>query len=99
MSMHQTRTRTLLLTWGGLLCLTLLTSLLGLVDLGGLSLPVAVLIASTKAALIGLFFMEVLFDSKLVRVSAAVGIFWLLILITITLSDYLTRGWLLPSGK
>ena len=99
MTPRKPSTRTCLLTWGGLLALTLLTSLVGLIDLGPMTVVIAIVIATCKATLIGLFFMEALYDSKLIRVSAAAGILWLLFLMSLTATDYLSRGWLLPSGK
>ncbi len=99
MSHPKVSSRTYLLTWGGLLALTLLTSLLGLIDLGQFSVIVAVLIAAMKASLIAAFFMHALYDSKLVRVVIAGGVAWFLILVSLTLGDYITRGWLPFPGK
>jgi cytochrome c oxidase subunit 4 len=41
-----------------------------------------------------MFFMHVRYSTRLIPLVAACGIFWLLILLGITMSDYLTRGWL-----
>jgi cytochrome c oxidase subunit 4 len=84
--------RTYLLTFVGLLTLTLLTTLLGLVDMGPFNTVVALAIAVMKASLIAMFFMHTLNESPLVRVVMAGGIIWFLILISLTMSDYLTRG-------
>jgi cytochrome c oxidase subunit 4 len=84
--------RTYLLTFGGLLTLTLLTTLLGFVDMGPFNTVVALAIAVMKASLIAMFFMHALNESPLVRVVMAGGIIWFLILISLTISDYLTRG-------
>jgi hypothetical protein len=43
--------------------------------------------------------MHTLFDFKLVRVTIGVAVVWIGFLVSLTLGDYLTRGWLLPSGK
>ncbi len=93
MSEHRPTVKTYALTWGILLALTLLTSLIGLVDLGPFSLAVGVVIALIKASLIAIFFMHALYGSKLIRVVAAGGVAWFLILLGITLADYLTRNW------
>ena len=37
------------------------------------------------------------YGSQLTRVFVVAGIFWFLILIGLTLSDYLTRGWQTPA--
>jgi cytochrome c oxidase subunit IV len=84
--------RTYLLTFGGLLTLTLLTTFLGFVDMGPFNTVIALAIAAMKASLIAMFFMHALHESPLVRVVMAGGIIWFLILISLTMSDYLTRG-------
>lgn len=99
MSAPKVSARTYLFTWITLLGLTLLTSLLGTVNLGAMSLIVGLIIAATKGSLIASFFMHALYDSKLVRVVLAGGIIWLLVLVTLTIADYITRGWLPFPGK
>jgi cytochrome c oxidase subunit 4 len=54
---------------------------------------IALAIAVTKMSLIVLFFMHVLYSSKLTWVFMASGFFWFMIMVMITISDYLTRGW------
>ena len=63
------------------------------VDLGPLNNVVMLAIACTKALLVILFFMHVRWSSRLTWVVAASGFVWLLILFGITMTDYLTRGW------
>jgi cytochrome c oxidase subunit 4 len=63
------------------------------VDLGALNNVVMLAIACTKALLVVLFFMHVRWSSRLTWVVAASGFVWLLILFGITMTDYLTRGW------
>jgi cytochrome c oxidase subunit IV len=60
-------------------------------DLGIFNPVVALTIACTKAVLVILFFMHVRYSSKLTKVTVGAGFFWLLILITLSLSDYLSR--------
>lgn len=86
--------RTYFFTFFGLIGLTLLTTLLGFIDMGAtLNTVVALLIAAVKASLIAAFFMHALYETKLVRVVMAGGVIWFVILITITLSDYISRNW------
>jgi cytochrome c oxidase subunit IV len=99
MSQPRVSLHTYVFTWLGLLALTLLTSLLGLVNLGRMSLIVALFIAGVKASLIAGFFMHVFYDSKLVRVVVVAGVIWFLILVSLTMGDYFTRGWLPFPGK
>jgi cytochrome c oxidase subunit 4 len=51
------------------------------------------LIASVKALLVVLFFMHVRWSTRLTWVVAASGFVWLIILFGLTMTDYLTRGW------
>jgi cytochrome c oxidase subunit 4 len=62
------------------------------VDLGALNLPVAVAIACFKATIVILYFMHVKYSSKIVKLTAATGFFFLIILFGITITDYMTRN-------
>ena len=99
MSQSTVSVKTYAFTLIALLALTLLTSLLALVDLGKFSFIAGVAIAAVKASLIASFFMHALYETKLVRVIMAGGVIWFLIMISLTLGDYLTRGWLPFPGK
>ncbi|MGH9396887.1 MAG: cytochrome C oxidase subunit IV family protein [Terriglobia bacterium] len=81
--------------WIILLCFTALTTGVAFIDLGPLNTVAALAIAVCKAGLVVLFFMHARHSEKLVRVVIGVAIFWLLILIVITTSDFATRH-LLP---
>ncbi len=61
-------------------------------DLGAWNTPIAVTIAIAKGVLIVLYFMHVRYGSPLLRIFAAGGFLWLLILFGLTMSDVLTRG-------
>ncbi len=60
-------------------------------ELGPFGIVVALAIAFAKMMLIVLYFMHVKFSSKLTKLFAAAGLYWLLILFLLTFSDYLTR--------
>ena len=78
--------------FGTLLLLTLATAGAAFIDLGGeLNSIVALTIALIKALLVLLFFMHLRYSSRLTWVFAGAGLFWLLILVTLTISDVLTR--------
>jgi len=79
--------------FGALIALTALTVFIANFDLGSWNAIVALSIAVLKATLVVLYFMHVRWSSKLTWVFVCAGIFWLIILISITLSDYFTRGW------
>lgn len=91
--------KTYVLTFVALLALTLTTTLIGFIDLGWGSMFVAVTIALAKATLIACFFMHALLESKVVKLVIAGAILWFLILVTLTVGDYVTRGWLGFGGK
>jgi cytochrome c oxidase subunit 4 len=69
------------LTWG-----------LAQLDLGRFNAIAALTIAVLKMLLVILFFMHVRYSTRLTWIFVAAGFIWLLIMIDLTLSDYLTRG-------
>lgn len=78
---------------------TCATWAIAFVDLGIWNPVVALTIAVTKATLVILFFMHVYYSSKLTKITISAGFFWLMIMITMSLSDYLTRTFLPLSPK
>ena len=76
---------------GGLLILTVTTYLAARIDLGKLNLIIALAIATAKASLVVLYFMHARYSSRLTRIVLGSGLAWLAILLTLTLSDYITR--------
>ena len=81
--------------FGALLVMTLATAGAAFIDLGGnLNTVVAMLIAACKALLVILFFMHVRYSSRLTWVFVGAGFFWLMILLSLTLADVLSRRWL-----
>ncbi len=68
-------------------------------NLGALSLLIALLIAGLKAALVVWYFMHVRFASKLTRLFSVAALAWLALLMGLTFSDYLSRGWIVGTGK
>ena len=76
-----------------LLCLTAVTVGAALLELGVFNPIVAVGIACVKAMIVVLFFMHVFYSSRLVKFTCFAGFFTFLVLITMTLSDYISRAW------
>jgi cytochrome c oxidase subunit IV len=99
MTTHVVPVRTNVIVFLVLLVLLFATIGAAYLPLGPLHLPVALLIAAAKAILIGLFFMHVYYRHHLTWVVFIASLFWLGILLALTLSDYLTRGWLAIPGK
>ncbi len=90
--------RTYTFTFLSLLAFALATTLIGFLNLGPFSMVIALTIAAAKAILIAAFFMHALYESKVVRVAIAGGVIWFLIMVSLTLGDYMTRGWVSPLG-
>jgi len=80
-------------TCAALMLLLALTWTIGYIDLGMFNVTIALAIAIIKALLVALFFMHIKGSSRLLRLAATVGVIWLLIMLSLTLSDYFTRGW------
>ena len=76
-----------------LLICTGLTVLAAEFDLGFMNPVVALGIASFKAVIVILFFMHVKYQSRLIKMTVGAGFFTFLVLITMTLSDYISRAW------
>jgi cytochrome c oxidase subunit IV len=76
-----------------LLVCTYLTWQVAFFDLGPLNTVVALGIAVFKAVLVVLFFMHVRHGARLTWVVILAAVFWLVLLLGVTMSDYLTRGW------
>jgi len=72
---------------------TYLTVQIAFLDLGALNVVAALTIAVFKATLVVLFFMHVKYGSKLTKLIVGTAFFFLGIMLTLTLSDYLSRGW------
>ncbi len=79
--------------WAALLVLTVVTAKVATIDLGPFNTIVALVIATFKALLVILFFMHVKYTSeKLTKMVIISSIFWLLILLVLSLADYGTRA-------
>jgi len=74
-----------------LLTLTALTVVAAYVNLGPFNIVVALAIATIKATLVVLFFMHAKFVPRRTQLIIISGVFWLIILLFMTLSDYVTR--------
>ena len=75
-----------------LMVLTAVTVFAAFTNLGILNFPVAISIAITKATLVVLFFMHAKYSSRLTQLFVGMSFFFLLILLTLTMTDYLSRG-------
>lgn len=87
------------LVWAALMLLLLLTWGVANFNLGILNPVVALVIAFIKMSLVILFFMHVKYNSPQTKVFAAAGFVWFLIMVTLTMSDYLSRGMVRPTNR
>jgi cytochrome c oxidase subunit 4 len=80
--------------FAALLGLTALTTGMAFVDLGRVgNISLALTIAIIKAVLVMLYFMHLRYSSRLTVVFAGAGMLWFGIMLVLTLSDYISRGW------
>ncbi|HUR34938.1 MAG TPA: cytochrome C oxidase subunit IV family protein [Vicinamibacterales bacterium] len=73
---------------------TALTWWVATIDLGAMNNVIMLTIAVTKATLVVLFFMHVKYSPKLTWTVILGSVFWLLIMLGLTMNDYFTRDWL-----
>lgn len=99
MSEHVVSSRAYFGVFAVLMVLTALTTWVAFKDLGALNDVTMLVIAVLKATLVILIFMHVRYSGKLTALVVAGGFLWLIILLGLTLQDYLTRGWLGVPGK
>ena len=90
---HVVPTRTYYIIFAVLLLCTYLTWQVAYFDLGALNTVAALTIAVFKATLVVLFFMHVKYSPRLTWIVVLGSVFWLGILLSLTLTDYITRPW------
>lgn len=73
--------------------LTVVTAVVAKVDLGRANTFVAMFIAVAKTLIVALFFMHVKYSTRLTQLTVALGVFWLGILLSLTMTDYISRIW------
>jgi cytochrome c oxidase subunit 4 len=103
MSEHIVPVKNYVAVFISLLLLTGLTTKVAFIDLGQTTIGkthvidwntvAALVIAVVKMLLVVLFFMHVKYSPGLTRLVVVAGFFWLAIMIALTLSDELARGW------
>ena len=98
MSGHVSPRSTYYTIFGALMLCTALTVGAAFINLGNLNFPVALAIAIFKATLVVLFFMHVKYGSRMTKLIVMTAFFFLGIMLTLTMSDYLSRGWFPAPG-
>ena len=100
-SEHIAKASTYWLVWAILIVCTFLTAWIATIDLGPFNTVVALVIATFKASIVVLIFMNVKYTSeKMTKSILIAAIVWLLLLLVLSLTDYSSRpqGQLVPGG-
>jgi cytochrome c oxidase subunit IV len=80
--------------WAALLLGTFITYKVAFIDLGRFNAAVALTIATIKALLVALFFMHIKgAHEKLLKLVVVSTVFFLFILLVLSMADYGTRMW------
>jgi cytochrome c oxidase subunit 4 len=91
-SEHIVPARLYILIWAILIVCTVLTAWVATVDLGKFNTVVALAIATFKASVVVLIFMHVKYTSeKMTKAILLAAVFWLLLLLVLSLTDYSSR--------
>jgi cytochrome c oxidase subunit 4 len=80
------------------MAMTITTVLVARADIGPFNVVVALVIATIKATLVVLFFMHLRYSPKLTMATVVAAMFFLFLLLGLTMTDYLTRAWLTNPG-
>ena len=80
--------------WAILMVLTAVTVFVSFIELHDWNIVLALTIATIKGTLVVLFFMHLFYSSKLTKVTVIAALFFLFLLLSLSMTDYLTRDWL-----
>jgi cytochrome c oxidase subunit 4 len=89
---HVVSLKVYFLVFAALMVGTIVTVAAARIDLGNLNVVVALTIAVVKAMLVVLYFMHLRYTHRLNWVFAGAAVFWLVLLIGVTMADYLARA-------
>jgi cytochrome c oxidase subunit IV len=87
------------LAYVAMMGLLLLNVLLAFINMGWVNMFIGLVIATMQAAILALVLMHGLYEKVLVRLVIGGSLLWFLILVTLTFTDYITRGWVPIAGK
>jgi cytochrome c oxidase subunit 4 len=79
--------------WVTLMVLTAVTVFASEIDLGVFNIVLALLIATVKGTLVVLFFMHLKYSPKLTAATVVAAVFFMFLLFSLSMTDYLTRAW------
>ena len=91
-SQHVASSKLYWLVWAILTAATFLTAWIATIDLGQFNTVVALVIATCKASIVVLIFMNVKYTSeKMTKAILVAALFWLILLLVLSLTDYSSR--------
>ena len=93
MSGHVGSLKAYFAVFGVLMLGTGITVWAALQNFGPFNAPIALFIATFKAICVVLIFMHVKDSDRLTKLTVCCGAFWLLILLSLTMIDFLSRVW------
>src|SRR5690554_3590537 len=84
--------KTLLSVFGALVFLTIFTVISAQWDLGPFNVPLAMVIATSKALMVIMVFMQLKYDNRVNAMVFSIGVIFVLLLLSGTLFDMKMRG-------
>ena len=90
---HIVRPPVYLAIFVALLVLTAITTGVAFIDLGVFNPIIALAIACFKASLVVLVCMHIKYSSRLLKMTVLSGLFTFMLLLTLTMTDYISRAW------
>jgi len=78
-------------TWLALMALLAVTLVTAYLPLGASTFALNLLIAAVMVVLLVIFLMDLRHSSVLLRIVALAGLFWVVLMFSLTFSDYLSR--------
>ena len=88
-----------LLAFVALLSLLLANVLIAYIHMGWVNMFIGVAVAAMQAGVIALVLMHGLFEKALIKLVMVGALLRFMILVTLTMTDYITRNWLPIAGK
>ncbi len=98
MSEHIVSPKVYVAIFFALVIFTISTYTIAKIDLGPFNALVAIVIAAIKSTLVILFFMHVKYSPKMTKVTIVAGLCFLLILLALSMTDYISRSWTGPES-
>jgi caa(3)-type oxidase subunit IV len=91
--------KTYVLAYVAMLVLFAANIAIAFLNLGWGNMFIGLVIALLEVAVLVLVLMQAYYEKPLIHLVMGGAILWFLILVTLTMNDYITRNWLPVSGK